>query len=126
MAPGVTRRLRGLVLAVVPVALLGPWVLRFVDDPRLLLTGAGLVDVGGDSTPTWQLVLGQPDGGRRLLGLVFVPLLVAAVVALARRSGGRPRGAALTALAVAALVGLAVAFASERVEVGQAVGDPGP
>ena len=125
VAPGVTRRLRGLVLAAVPVGLLGPWVLRFVDDPRLLLTGSGLVDVGGDSTPTWQLVLAQPDGGRRLLGLVFVPLLAAAVVALARRSGGRPRGVALTALALTALVGLAVAFASERVEVGQAVGDSG-
>jgi len=125
VGPGFTRRLRALVLAGVPVALLGPWVLRFVDDPRLLLTGPGLVDAGGDSTPTWQLVLAQPDGGRRLLGLVFVPILVAAVIALARRSGGRPRSAALTALSAATLVGLAIAFASERVEVGQAVGDDG-
>ena len=125
VGPGFTRRLRAAVLAVVPVALLGPWVLRFVDDPRLLLTGPGLIDAGGDSTPAWQLVLAQPDGGRRLLGLVFVPVLVAAVIALARRSGGRPRSAALTALSAATLVGLAIAFASERVEVGQAVGDTG-
>lgn len=125
VVPGVTRRLRALVLVVVPVALLGPWVLRFVDDPRLLLTGPGLVDVGSDSTPAWQLVLAQPDGGRPLLGLVLMPLLLAAAVALARRSGGRPRGAALTALAVATLLGLGLAFASERVEVGQATGDTG-
>ena len=125
VGPGFTRRLRAAVLAVVPVALLGPWVLRFVDDPRLLLTGPGLIDAGGDSVPAWQLVLAQPDGGRRLLGLVFVPVLVAAVIALARRSGGRSRSAALTALSAAALVGLAIAFASERVEVGQVVGDSG-
>ena len=65
VAPGVGRRLRALVLAVVPVALLGPWVLQFVDDPRLLLAGAGLLDVGPDSPPAWQLALAQPDGGVR-------------------------------------------------------------
>jgi hypothetical protein len=113
------------VLAVVPVALLGPWVLQFVDQPRLLLTGPGLLDVGLDSPPAWQLALAQPDGGQPLIGLLFVPVLVVAVVALARRSGGRPRSVALTALTVAALVGLALAYLSERVEVGQAIDDDG-
>ena len=125
IAPGVVRRLRALVLAVVPVALLGPWVLQFVEQPGMLLAGAGLLDVGPDSPPAWQLALAQPDGGEVLVGLLFVPVLVVAVVALARRSGGRPRSVALTALTVTALVGLALAYLSERVEVGQAIGDDG-
>ncbi len=121
VAPGLGRRSRAAVLAVVPVALLGPWVLKFVDEPRLLLTGQGLLDVRPDSPPAWQLALAQPDGGTQLVGLLFVPVLVVAVVALARRSGGRPRSVALTALTVTALVGLALAYLSERVEVGQAI-----
>jgi GT2 family glycosyltransferase len=125
VAPGLGRRLRAAVLAVVPIALLGPWVLQFVDEPRLLLTGQGLLDVGPDSPPAWQLALAQPDGGTQLVGLLFVPVLVLAVAALARRSGGRPRSVALTALTGTALVGLAVAYLSERVEVGQAVGADG-
>ncbi len=125
LAPGLVRRLRAAVLVVVPVALLGPWVLQFVDQPGLLLTGAGLLDVGPDSPPAWQLALGQPDGGGPLVGLLFVPVLVVAVVALARRSGGRARGVALTALAATALVGLTLAYLSERVGVGQAIGDDG-
>ena len=125
VAPGLGRRLRAAVLAVVPVALLGPWVLQFVDEPRLLLTGQGLLDVGPDSPPAWQLALAQPDGGSSLVGLLFVPVLVVAVVALARRSGGRPRSVALTALTVTALVGLALAYLFERVGVGQAIGDDG-
>ena len=125
VAPGIVRRLRALVLAVVPVALLGPWVLTFVDEPRLLLTGPGLLDVGADTTPAWQLALAQPDGGPQWVGLLFVPILIVAVVALARQSGGRARLVALVALTASALVGLAVAFASERVEVGPAIGDDG-
>jgi hypothetical protein len=125
LAPGINRRLRALVLAVVPVALLGPWVLQFVDEPRLLFTGPGLLDVGADTAPPWQLALAQPDGGPEWVGLLFVPILVVAVVALARQSGGRPRIVALVALTASALVGLAVAFASQRVEVGQAIGDDG-
>jgi hypothetical protein len=113
------------VLVVVPVALLGPWVLRFLDEPRLLLTGPGLLDVSPQSTPTWQLALAQPEGGRQLVSLLFVPLLVVATVALARRSGGRGRTVAVTALGVAAVLGLGLALGSERIAVGQAVDDDG-
>ncbi len=125
VGPGVGRRARALVLLVVPSALLGPWVMRFVEEPRLLLTGPGLVDVGSGSPPAWQLALAQPDGGRPLLGALFVPLLAVAVLALLRRSGGRPRTAALIGLSALALIGLAAALGSERVEVGQATGDDG-
>ncbi|MDQ2782401.1 MAG: glycosyltransferase, partial [Actinomycetota bacterium] len=125
VGPGVGRRVRALVLLVVPTTLLGPWVMRFVEEPRLLLSGPGLVDVGTDSPPAWQLALAQPDGGRRLLGFLFVPLLVVAVLALVRRSGGRPRTVSMVGLSALALIGLAVALGSERVEVGQAAGDDG-
>lgn len=125
LGPGLARRLKGLALAVVPTLLLGPWVVHFVDEPRLLLTGGGLVDITPDTPSSWQVALGQPDGGRRLLALLFVPLLVVAVLALARRSGGRARSVALTGLTVLALLGLVIALGSERVEVGQAVADDG-
>ena len=41
VGPGMARG-RALVLLLVPVGLLGPWVARFVDDWRLLLSGPGL------------------------------------------------------------------------------------
>lgn len=123
--PGLARRSHALVLAVVPVALLGPWVQRFADDPRLLATGAGLLDVGPGSAPSWQVALGQPDGGRPLLGALFAPVLLAAVIALARRSGSLARAAALNGLGATALVGLAGALAAPRLVVGQALADSG-
>lgn len=50
LGPGL-RRARALVLLVVPTALLGPWVARFVEDPRLLLSGPGLVATSDDRGP---------------------------------------------------------------------------
>ena len=112
-------RRKAVVLLLVPLLLLGPWVLRFVDDPRLLLTGGGLLDVGGGDTAPWQLAMGQPDGAGLFHSLLFAPLALAAVLALARRSRHDGRSPALTSLAVLALVGLAVALAAQRVTVGQ-------
>lgn len=113
--PGWTGRSRALVLTLVPTALLGPWVLAFVHQPALLLTGGGLVDVNGGTAAAWQLALGQPDGGRRLLALLFVPLLLVALLALTRPG----RTVALTAMALLAVLGLAVALGAPRVVVGQ-------
>ena len=125
LGPGPAGRARAVVLLVVPVALLGPWVIRFAHDPRLLLSGGGLVDVGGDSAPAWQIALGQPDGGQRLLALLFVPVLASAVLALARHGGVRGRSAALTSLGVLAVVGLALSLGAERVVVGEALSGAG-
>ena len=125
VGPGVAGRARALVLALVPTALLGPWVLRFALDPRLLLSGGGLLDVTEASTPTWQLALGQPNGGARVLALLFVPVLAAAALALARHSGVRGRSGALTGLALLALLGLGLALGAPRVAVGQVVSDAG-
>lgn len=112
-------RLKSVVLALVPLLLLGPWVLQFVDHPGLLLTGGGLLDAGGGATAPWQLAMGQPDGSGRVHALLFAPLALAAVLALARRSRHDGRSPALTALAVLALVGLAIALVAPRITVGQ-------
>lgn len=125
VGPGVARRARALVLAVVPTALLGPWLLRFVEEPRLLLTGPGLLDVGASSAPVWATALGQPDGGAGTGAALFAPVLLAAVLALSRRSGSRARSAALLGLTLAGLVGLALALGAPRVVVGQAIADSG-
>jgi hypothetical protein len=69
--------------------------------------------------------MGQPEGGRDLVSLLFLPVLVAAVVALARQSAGRGRSVALWLLAVTAVLGLGLGLGSERVAVGQAVADDG-
>lgn len=118
-------RRKAVALALVPVLLLGPWVLGFVDDPRLLLTGGGLLDAGGGASAPWQLALGQPDGAGLVHSLLFAPLALAAVLALARRSRHDGRSPALTNLAVLALVGLAVALIAPRITVGQVRGDSG-
>ncbi len=120
--PGWSGRIRGVVLAVVPTALLGPWVMGFLRDPGLLLTGGGLLDVNADSSPAWQIALGQPDGGRRLLALLFVPVVAAAVLAMARTGRGSGRSGALTGLSLAALAGLGLALGAERVAAGQVLG----
>jgi len=125
LGPGLAGRVRAVILLVVPVALLGPWAVRFVDDPRLLLSGGGLLDIGADSPPAWQVALGQPDGGRLPLAVLFVPVLVTAVLALARQGRRRGRSGALTGLGILALVGLALSLGAERVAVGQSLSDVG-
>ena len=55
---------RALVLLLVPVGLLGPWVARFVDDWRLLLSGPGLVATGdgpGCLAPAADAARGRHD-----------------------------------------------------------------
>ncbi|MEO9150793.1 MAG: glycosyltransferase [Lapillicoccus sp.] len=118
-------RWRSVVLALVPPMLYGPWVLQFVHDPRLLLTGGGLLDAGGGATPPWQTAMGQPDGAGLVHSLLFAPLALAACLALGRMSRRDRRSPALTGLAVLALVGLAVALAAPRVTVGQVLDDGG-
>lgn len=118
-------RRQAVVLALVPPLLLGPWVLRFALDPRLLLTGGGLLDAGGGATAPWQLALGQPGGAGPVHTLLFAPLALAAVLALARRSRHDGRSPALTTLAVLALVGLVVALLAPRITVGEVLDDSG-
>ncbi|GAA1893794.1 glycosyltransferase family 2 protein [Lapillicoccus jejuensis] len=122
---GLTARLRGLVLAVVPLALLGPWALRLAQDPRLLLSAPGLLDLGtAPEADPWLVALGRVAGGVGLVhALLLAPVGLLALVGLARSPRGR--GAALTALGVLAVLGTAAALAAPRVVVGPALGDDG-
>lgn len=106
------RRVRGIVLALTPLLLLGPWLLTLRDHPRRLLSGWGLTDTPA-TTPAPQLALGQIDGGAAtlwwtgaVLGLGLLALLV---------PGRRP---GTWVAAVVGLVGLAAAVAAPRVVIG--------
>lgn len=128
IGPGPGRRLRSLVLLVVPTALLGPWLSTVVHDPLLLLAGPGLLEGAGSPagvSPPWQLALGQPDGGSHRLALLAVPLVVVGILSLARHTSDRARSAALTALALLVLVGLGAALVAPRVILGEVPGTEG-
>ncbi len=125
VGPGVGRRLRGLALLVVPVGLLGPWVVRFVDDWRLLLSGPGIVSTSPEPA-IWSLLAGQPEGlptagGRALVvALALVPVLLLGLVGLATPVRSRRAAVGLVAAGLLSLVGLAAALASGRVVLGSA------
>lgn len=107
-------RLRGLLLAVLPWLLAGPWLRAVVDDPRRLLGGAG-AGVTGPGADPWQTLLLHPGGGLSPTLWWTVPLLVLAVGAALRRGH---RGRRATALLVGALLGLGAALAAPLLQVG--------
>ncbi|WP_404388223.1 glycosyltransferase family 2 protein [Humibacillus xanthopallidus] len=117
VGPGMARG-RALVLLLVPVGLLGPWVARFVDDWRLLLSGPGLLATG-EGPGTWPLLLTQP-GAATTTTWLLVPVVVLGLAGYAVRSRSRAAALGLVAGAVLALVGLAAAFAAGRVVLGSA------
>jgi GT2 family glycosyltransferase len=118
VGPG-ARRWRALVLLVVPGALLGPWAARFVDDPRLLLSGPGLVSTGPG--PTWlTALLGQPDADLGLTSWLLAPVVVLGLLGLAVRGAGRAERIALGVASLLGVLGLAVALASAHVVLGTA------
>lgn len=122
--PG-ARRLRAVVVAGVTVGLLGPWVLRFVDDPRLLASGPGLVTTETGAAPPWQMLLAQPDGtGGRFVWLM-APIVLLAVVAMVRHVGQRAKVVGLIGTATLALIGLTLGLAAPRVFLGSAATGPG-
>jgi GT2 family glycosyltransferase len=116
-------RVRALVLSVIPLALLGPWVTSVLGDWRLLLSGPGLAVRGGTPPAPWQLALLHPDGPASWTVLLSVPVLLAGVVAMARR--GRA-STAMTALAVLGLTGLGLGLLAPRLVLATtATGLPG-
>ncbi|WP_353352998.1 glycosyltransferase family 2 protein [Intrasporangium sp. DVR] len=134
--PG-TRRVRALVLLLVPPALLGTWVAAIVDDWRLLLSGPGLLSTAGATEP-WWLLLGHPGesdvlslarAGQELVsGLTqpevvvwaTVPLVVVGVLGFAVRTRGRAEMIGVLVTGLLGLVGLAAALTSGRVALGSA------
>jgi len=109
-------RLRAAVLLLVPIGLLGPWILQLVDNPLLLLTGPGLTVWQGLAVAPWQLELLHPGGPGSYPVLLSVPIVLVGVIAMLRR-GVDSR--AMTVLAVLTLTGLALGVASPHVIIGQ-------
>ncbi len=111
-------RLHAAVLLLVPVGLSGPWILRLIDNPLLLLGGPGLTNWQGETSEPWQLALlhmGGPGSNSALLSvLLSAPIVLAGVVAMMRRDTA---SRAMTALAVVAVGGLALGVAAPHVVV---------
>ena len=124
VAPGRGRRVRALALAVVPTALTGAWVLRFVKDPVQLLAAPGLgAPAGGpyaDLLP-WQAALGLLSAPASWSAYLLGPALVLAVVGLAWPSRRGGSGVAAATVGVLAALGLAAALAAPRVVIGALV-----
>jgi hypothetical protein len=113
-APG-QARLRGLVLAMGPVLLLGPWVGAVLDQPRLLLAGPGLVVWGVTQPEPWELALLHPGGPGSYPVLVSAPLVAAGLAGMLRRGG---RGLAAGGFVLTGLLGLVYAVLAPRLELG--------
>lgn len=108
-------RLRAAVLLLVPIALLGPWILRLLNDPLLLLTGPGLT-LWQDAAPApWQLALLHTGGPGSYPVLLSAPIVLAGVVSMVR---GRADSPAMTVLATLGLTGLAIGLAAPHLIIG--------
>lgn len=118
LGPG-TRRLRALVLLLVPTALLGPWVGRFVDDWRLLLSGPGLVATDPSPEP-WAMALGAATAGAGPWMWLAAPVVLLGVAGYAVRATGRAVSVGLAVGALVGVLGLAGALVGARVILGSA------
>jgi len=108
------------VLLLVPIGLLGPWVLRPADDPILLLAGPGLTAWQRVAAAPWQLGLLHPGGPGSYPVLLSAPIVLAGVIAMSRREAGSPF---MTVLAVLALTGLALGEAAPLIIIGRIPAD---
>lgn len=125
VAGGRTVRVRGAVLAVLPWALLVPWLPAWWSEPVRLLGGAGATVASATSTglaPAWQLALLQPGppvdpGSWSAVPLwCAVPLWVAALGATALPgTAGRRAGTLL----VGSLLAVGAALLAPRLELGE-------
>ncbi|MGV1007395.1 MAG: glycosyltransferase [Dermatophilaceae bacterium] len=119
--PGWSRRARGLVLLVVPLALQGPWLMH-LGDPVTLLAAPGLLESADVAQPApWLVALGQLDTAPTPLLFAAVPFVAAAVLALARPRSSRGEAVALAALGGLAVVGLVLGLGASRLVLGDAV-----
>lgn len=114
LAPGWSR-LRGLVVAVVPLVLLGPWLDAAVEEPRLLLGGAGATTTQGAVEP-WQALLLHTPGELTPWLWWTVPLLLLALLGTLRRG---VRGVRSGLLLLVSLVALGAALAAPGLVAGR-------
>lgn len=109
-------RVHALVVAVVPVAVLAPWLVRAAEASwPVLVAGVGLAQWGGSAPPPWQLALLHPSGPGVPVVWTAVPLVAVAVLSLGR---GRAWGSGTTVLALLAPVLLALALVAPGVRLG--------
>lgn len=109
-------RAHALTLAVLPVALLGPWLVRSAESScTVLLAGVGLGQWGGSAPEPWRLALLDPGGAGSSLVWTSLPLVVVGVLALAR---GRSWRAAQLSLGLLLPLFLAAALVSPSVRLG--------
>lgn len=111
---GRTRR-HAAVLLLLPIGLLGPWILRLVDDPSLVLAGPGLTVWQGAVAEPWQLALLHPGGPGSYPVLLSAPILLAGVVAMSRREVD---SVMMTTLAGVAVAGLGLGLAAPHLVIG--------
>jgi GT2 family glycosyltransferase len=107
-------RLHAAVLLLVPAGLLGPWILRLVDNPLLLLSAPGLTRWHGETSAPWQLAMLHPGGPGSYPVLLSAPIVLAGVVAMMRRDRA---SRAMTVLAVLTVLGMAAGVASPHVMI---------
>ncbi len=117
-----------LTLAVVPLALLAPWIVRSAESSwTVLLAGVGLAQWGGATPEPWQLALLDPGGPGSALVWTSLPLVVVGVLALAR---GRSWRSPQVVLGLLMVVLLAATLVSPSVRLGtipagvEGTGDP--
>jgi hypothetical protein len=109
-------RTHALVVAVVPVAVLAPWLVSQAQTSwPVLVAGAGLAQWGGTTPAPWQLALLNTGGAGAPLVWTAAPLVAVAVLALLR---GRAWGTATTALTLLAPVLLALALVAPGIRLG--------
>lgn len=108
-------RLRGLVVAVVPPLLLGPWLGALAEEPRLLLGGAGATTTRLPVEP-WQALLLHAPGELPAWLWWTAPVVLLGLLGAVRRG---PRGARATLLVLVSLLGLAAALAAPLVVAGR-------
>ncbi len=109
-------RRHALVVAVVPVAVLAPWLVGQAQASwPVLVAGVGLAQWGGPTPEPWQLALLNPGGAGAPLVWTAAPLVAVAVLALLR---GRGWGSATTMLALLAPVLLALALVAPGIRLG--------
>ena len=115
-------RLRGLVVAVLPWALLGAQTRLIVDgDWRRVFGGPGTLVTGAvPSVQPWQVLLQHPGGPGSSPVLLGLPLLALAVVGMLLPARTR----AVLGITVVGLVGLAGALLAHRLRVMTIDGDP--
>ncbi len=118
LGPG-TRRLRALVLLVVPAALLGPWLTRFVDDWRTLLSGPGLI-LTDPAPQAWLMAAGVPTGAADPWVWLAAPVVLLGLGGYAVRSGSRAQSVGLLVGGLLGVLALAGALFSARLVLGSA------